>query len=127
MYCPVCLNDTLKLASSGVAKFTFNGKAKSTSQFFYNVNQDKKEQLAQKLEDVIKDYFSYYSNFQNKDPIKFVEAYSIDFKCKNKCVINVNHKVNIIGVLFQVESLEEALIKMGQKYNIPLDLKLPRN
>lgn len=124
MYCPVCLNDTLKLASSGIVKFTFNGKAKSTSQFYYNLGQDRKEDLEKKLEQVIKDYFVYYSNFQNKDPIQYVEAYSIDFKCDNKCVINISHKVNVLGVLFEKEQLEESLKKVAAKYQIPLDLKL---
>ena len=60
MYCPKCFNDTLKVASSGVVKLTFNGKAKATSQFYYNLAQDKKEEILKKLEDVIVDYFSYY-------------------------------------------------------------------
>ena len=124
MYCPVCLNDTLKLASSGVAKFSFNGKAKATSQFFYNLSQDKKADLDEKLHKVIKDYFIYYSGFQNKDPLKFVEAFSIDFKCSNGCVINVSHRVNIIGVLFEKNDLQKILTELGAKYDIPLELKL---
>ncbi len=47
MYCPVCFNDTLKIASSGVVKLSFNSKAKSTSQFFYNLAQDKDEDILQ--------------------------------------------------------------------------------
>lgn len=126
MYCPVCLNDTLKLASSGVAKITFNGKAKSTSQFFYDLTLDRKEHIAQKLEDVIRDYFKYYANFQNKDPIKFIEVFSIDFKCENKCVIKASHRVNVVGVLFGVDQLELALLKVGKEFDIPLELKLDR-
>ena len=122
MYCPVCLNDTLKIASSGVAKFTFNGKAKATSQFFYNLIQDKPEEILEKLEHVIKDYFIYYSGFQNKDPIKSVEAYSIDFKCSNGCIINLSHKVNTIGILFEKEHLDESLKKLAIKYQIPLEI-----
>lgn len=122
MYCPVCLNDTLKLASSGVAKFSFNGKSKATSQFFYNLIQDKPEEINDKLKIVIKDYFIYYSNFQNKDPIKKVESFSIDFKCKNGCVINVNHRVNVIGVLFEKDDLDKILKELALKYQIPLEI-----
>ncbi len=124
MYCPVCFNDTLKIASSGVVKFAFNGKAKSTSQFYYNLSQDKDQDILDKIDGVIKDYFVYYSGFQNKDPIQQVDAFSIDFKCKKGCVISVNNKVNVVGLLFSKSELETSLVKMGQKYQIPLDLKL---
>lgn len=124
MYCPVCLNDTLKIASSGVVKLSFNSKAKSTSQFFYNLVQDKDEDILQKLNDVIKDYFIYYSGFQNKDPIQFVDAYSIDFKCSNKCIIDIKHKVNVIGLLFSANQLKDSIEVMAKKYEIPIALKL---
>ena len=87
MYCPICFNDTLKIASSGVVKMTFNGKAKSTSQFFYDLKHDQEKDVLLKLDKVIADYFIYYSSFQNQDPIETVEATSIDFKCLNKCVL----------------------------------------
>lgn len=124
MYCPVCFNDTLKIASSGVVKLSFNGKSKSTSQFFYNLAQDKDEDLVQKLHDVIKDYFVYYSGFQNKDPIQTVDAFSIDFKCNNRCVISVNNRVNVIGLIFTKAELQEALETLAKKYEIPIALKL---
>ena len=126
MYCPVCLNDTLKIASSGVIKMTFNGKAKSTSQFFYDLNSDRESDICEKLEKVIVDYFSYYSTFQNKSPVQHIEAFSIDFKCSNKCVINFSHKMNVIGLVFSKKMLEEAVKKNAIKFNIPLDLKLNR-
>ncbi|MFT6632991.1 MAG: hypothetical protein ACJAS4_002959 [Bacteriovoracaceae bacterium] len=126
MYCPVCFNDTLKIASSGVVKLSFNSKAKATSQFYYNLAQDKNEDLIEKLYAVIKDYFVYYSGFQNKDPIEFVDAYSIDFKCSNKCVIDINHKVNVVGLLFSQNELKENLQKLAIKYDIPIDPKLAK-
>lgn len=103
---------------------TFNGKAKSTSQFFYNLSQDKPQEIIDKLEKTIADYFSYYSNFQNKTPIQTIEAFSIDFKCENKCVINVSHKVNVIGLVFTQEELVKTIQKMATKYSIPIDAKL---
>lgn len=125
MYCPVCFNDTLKIASSGVVKFSFNGKAKATSQMYYNLTQDRDEDLLKKVSDVIEDYFKYYSGFQNKDPIQFIEAISIDFKCNNKCVINVNTRVNVIGILFSQNQLQQIVEENAKKHNIPLDLKDP--
>jgi hypothetical protein len=127
MYCPVCFNDTLKIASSGVVKLSFNSKAKATSQFYYNLAQDKNEDIIEKLYAVIKDYFVYYSGFQNKDPIEFVDAYSIDFKCSNKCVIDINHKVNVVGLLFSQNEFKENLQKLAIKYDIPIDPKLAKD
>lgn len=123
MYCPVCLNDTLKIASSGVVKFSFNGKSKSTSQFYYNMAQDRDKELLEKIDEVVKDYFVYYSGFQNKETIKKVEATSIDFVCSNKCVLNVNHRVDVIGLLFSKEEIRSALTKMGQKYGVDVQLE----
>ena len=103
---------------------TFNGKAKSTSQFFYDLKHDQDKDVLLKLDNVIADYFIYYSNFQNKDPIETVEATSLDFKCLNKCVINVSHKMNVIGLVFTKTMLIDSLNRMSVKYKIPLKLKL---
>lgn len=123
MYCPKCFNDTLKISSSGVVKLTFNGKAKATSQFYYNLAEDDEHDIYDKLENVVKDYFSYYGNFQNKDPIKEVEAFSIDFKCSNGCVVDVNNRVNVIGLIFNKSELKKALTTLAPKYDIPLQLE----
>ena len=124
MYCPICFNDTLKIASSGVVKMTFNGKAKSTSQFFYDLKHDQDHEIQEKLDKVVADYFAYYSNFQNQDPIQTVEATSLDFVCSNKCVINISHKMNVIDLVFTKEMLKDSLHRLSAKYKIPLDLKL---
>lgn len=123
MYCPICFNDTLKIASSGVVKMTFNGKAKSTSQFFYDLKHDQDQEIQDKLDKVVADYFMYYSNFHNKEIINKVDATSLDFVCSNRCVINVKHKMNVIGLVFTKTMLEDALKRMGQKYSIQVDLK----
>ena len=101
---------------------TFNGKAKSTSQFYYNLAQDRDEDILNKLEGVIKDYFVYYSGFQNKDEINEISCHSIDFKCDNKCVINVNHRVNVIGLIFTQEELKEITEKLANKYQVPVKI-----
>lgn len=124
MYCPVCFNDTLKISSSGVVKFSFNAKAKSTSQLYYNLSQDNEKDLLEKLDNVIKDYFIYYSAFQNKYPIRYIEAFSIDFKCSSKCIINLQHKVSVIGSLFSKKELHESLRKLAPKYSIEVHPEL---
>lgn len=124
MYCPVCFNDTLKIASSGVVKVTFNGKAKSTSQFFYNMKTEKPLDIYKKYRGVVADYFSWYATFQNKDMIKEVELTSSDFICSTGCKLNINHRVSIIDLVIPKEMFQEITESEAQRYEIPLKLKL---
>jgi len=123
MYCPVCLNDTLKIASSGVVKMTFNGKAKATSQFFYNLKTDKPHETLKKFRDVVHEYFSWYSTFQNIDTIKKFNATSHDFKCSNGCGINISHRMNILNLVISKEDALEILEQEAERFDIPLVIK----
>lgn len=124
MYCPICFNDTLKIASSGVVKMTFNGKSKSTSQFFFNLKEDSEQKTSEKLQATIEDYFEYYSDFQNKEPIKYVEAYSLDFKCTNKCIMNTTNKLSVVNLVFHTKTLSMALEEAAKKFDIEIAPKL---
>ena len=123
MYCPVCFNDTLKVASSGVVKVTFDGKAKATSQFFYNLKQDKPQELMKKIRNVISEYFEWYATFQNIDAIKKVEMTSCDFICSTGCKLNVSHRLNIVGLIITKEDLTDMLESEATRNKIPLKLK----
>src|SRR5687768_5890113 len=99
MYCPVCLQNTMKIRSSGVIKLSFNGKSRNTSLFTYNLQKETQEQLDAKLREKIVDFFSFYSEFNNKTPIKTFEAFSADFMCTNGCKIDVmNTKVSVVAL-----------------------------
>jgi hypothetical protein len=123
MYCPICFNDTLKVASSGVVKVTFDGKAKSTSQFLYNLKQDKPQELLNKIRFVISEYFEWYATFQNKDPIKKVEMTSCDFQCSTGCKLTISHRLNIIDLIVSKEDIFDMLSSEGIRFDIPLKLK----
>ncbi len=123
MYCPVCLNDTLKIASSGVVKLTFNGKAKATSQFIYNLKEDKPHQTLKRFRDVVNDYFSWYATFQNIDTIKQFTATSHDFRCSNGCGININHRISIINLVITKEDALEILEQESERFEIPFTWK----
>ena len=123
MYCPICFNDTLKVASSGVVKVTFNGKAKATSQFLYNLKQDKPQELLKKVRAVISEYFEWYATFQNKDPLKKIEMTSCDFLCSTGCKLNITHRLNIIGLIISKQDIIDMLESEATRFNIPLKLK----
>ena len=103
---------------------TFNGKAKATSQFFYNLKQDDPSDIDEKVKKTIRDYFIWYSNFQNKDVITNVEMVSSDFKCSTGCVLNSSHRLNTIDILIAKEKLAEIIASEGKRAQIQTLVKL---
>jgi hypothetical protein len=122
MYCPVCLNDTLKIASSGVVKLTFDGKAKSTTQFYYNLKEETPINLNKKLRNVVRDYFQYYSEFQNKNTIKEVYAFSSDFRCANGCAMSLEKKFNILDLVIDKDDFFNILDEEAEVYELEINL-----
>lgn len=125
MYCPVCFQNTMKIRSNGVIKLSFNGKARATSLFTYNLQKETQEQLLAKLREKVVDFFSFYSDFNNKVPIKNFEAYSADFMCTNNCKIDViNTKVSVVGVIYKSDDVLNILNEEGKKFGIGIQVKL---
>lgn len=123
MYCPVCFQDTLKVKSNGVIKLAFNGKSRNNSLFTYNIQKETNEQLVAKLREKIVDFFSFYSDFNNKLPIKTFEAYSSDFLCTNGCKIDmVNTKLSVVGVIYKVSEVKALLNEEGKKFSIMIEV-----
>lgn len=122
MYCPVCFQNTMKIRSSGVIKLSFNGKSRSTSLFTYNLQKETLEQLEAKLREKIVDFFSFYSEFNNKTPIKNFEAYSADFICTNSCKLDMmSTKVSVVGTIYSVPRVREILKEEGRKFGIEIE------
>lgn len=123
MYCPVCFQDTLKLRSNGVVKLSFNGKARNTSLFTYNLTKDSAKDLQAKLRERIVDFVSWYSEFQNKVPLKTFEAYSSDCQCSNNCKIDlVTTRVSVIGVLYSRKEIEAMISEEAARFGIDVAL-----
>jgi hypothetical protein len=123
MYCPVCFQDVLRIKSNGVIKLAFNGKSKNSSLFTYNLQKETQEQLLTKLNDKVEDFFSFYSQFQNKIPMKTFEAYSSDFLCTSGCKIDlVNTRVSVIGLVYSISEIKSVLEKQGKKFGITIEV-----
>ena len=123
MYCPVCFQNTMKVRSNGVIKLAFNGKSRNTSLFTYNLQKETQEQLDAKLREKIVDFFSFYSEFANKTPIKNFEAYSADFMCTNGCKIDMmSTKVSVVGILYPPAVVKAMLLEEGKKFGIEIDV-----
>lgn len=123
MYCPVCFQNTMKVRSNGVIKLAFNGKSRNTSLFTYNLQKETQEQLDAKLREKIVDFFSFYSEFANKTPIKNFEAYSAEFMCTNGCKIDMmSTKVSVVGILYPPAVVKAMLLEEGKKFGIEIDV-----
>lgn len=123
MYCPVCFQNTMKIRSNGVVKLAFNGKSRNTSLYTYNLQKETHEQLLAKLREKVVDFFSFYSEFNNKSPIKNFEAYSADFLCTNNCKMDMlSTKVSVVGVIYSQAEVKAILQDEGKKYGIPVEV-----
>ena len=112
----------MKIRSSGVVKLSFNGKSRNTSLFTYNLQKETQEQLDAKLREKIVDFFSFYSEFNNKTPIKNFEAYSADFICTNSCKLDLmNTKVSVVGNIYSVQRVKQMLQEEGKKFGIEIE------
>jgi hypothetical protein len=113
----------MKVKSNGVIKLAFNGKSKNSSLYTYNLQKETQEQLLAKLKEKVVDFFSFYSEFNNKSPIKNFEAYSADFLCTNNCKMDmINTKVSVVGVIYTVGEVKKLLQDEGDKFGISIEV-----
>ena len=123
MYCPVCLNNSLKISSRGVVHLRINGKQMDTGRFLYNIDRESKEVLLQNFRDKIEEFFRWYSSFQNIKPIQTIDICSSDYICENGCIIPVNKKCSVIDVLLSKKIVKEIFEEFGEKYRIEIELE----
>lgn len=123
MYCPICFNQTLKIASTGVVRVAFNQKSRNTSQFFYDLKRDRTQDIDEKFRKVVKDYFSWYASFQNKSAIKTVELTTMDFVCSRGCKMNQSCRMSAIDLIILYENVKKIVEEEGNHYKIPIALE----
>jgi hypothetical protein len=112
----------MKIRSTGVIKLSFNGKSRNTSLYTYNLQKETQEQLDAKLREKIVDFFSFYSEFNNKTPIKNFEAYSSDFMCTNACKLDMmSTKVSVVGIIYPPALVKSMLQEEGKKFGILIE------
>jgi hypothetical protein len=90
--------------------------------FLFNVGKQAKGQILEDLEDKLDNFFKWYGDFNNKEPIKRVDIISGDFTCDRGCRLDINFKGQVIDILFSGKELQEILNRLSEKYSITLDL-----
>lgn len=123
MYCPKCFNDTLKLSSSGVAKLLFNGKSKSTSQFYFDLKKESYEESLKKFAAKVDEYFIWYKSLNNVDPISNFKLMSGDFLCSNRCSIGGAVQLSVIDLVIQKKDALRILREKSSEHGVQLDFK----
>lgn len=123
MYCPMCLNDTLSMRDRGVIHLIVNGKQMDTGRFLYNILKESPEELNENFEKKLEEFFRWYSNFQNKDPIQYIHICSSDFRCEKGCGIHLGNKYSVVDVLIPREVVLEKLEILGEKYDMIIELE----
>ena len=120
-YCPECFNTSLELKNSGKVYLYFDGKKKESSVFLYNIEKDSAEEIHQRLEEKLEDFFKWYGSFDNKLTINKVEAISPDFVCDEGCTLAAGFQPSVGGVLFEESVFQELVEETATKYGVDLD------
>lgn len=124
MYCPKCFNDSLRICSKGVINIVINGKQMDAGRFLFNLETEEKlKQFKPSLKEKLREFFTWYSNFQNKDPITFVTIDTSDMQCEEGCVIPAKNRFSIIDLLITRSELIGLLEEEGKRYNIEIKLQ----
>lgn len=122
MYCPTCFNNTLRLNSKGVLQVVINGKQMDAGRLLYNVDGRESDMLKD-LQKKIEEFFRWYSNFKNKDPIQLIELMTSDMKCDNKCKIPAGLKIDVVDLLIDSTTIKRIMLDMSEKYQLKIQFK----
>ncbi len=123
MYCPKCLNNTLRLSSRGVVNLVINGKQMDAGRFLYNTQSMDKRELLGELTQKIEEFFKWYSGFRNQSAIEVVEIITSDVQCEEGCNLPLNQRISIVDVLISSKELRAILDRLGEKYSMNIQLK----
>lgn len=122
MYCPKCLNNTLRVSSRGVVHLVINGKKMDSGRFLFNFQDMTKKEILEAFTQKLDSFFEWYSTFKNKEPISEVELFTNDINCVDGCKIPIGHNVSAIDLLIEKKTLHSLLEEHSKKFNLIIDI-----
>ena len=122
IYCPVCFNDSLQLKDSGKINVFFNNRQHESAQFLFNLQTNSTSDIEKELTKVLNNYFKWYAEFQNRDPINSIEVTSVDFTCSSGCMIPSGVRVSVVGIIFSEELFTSITTDLAQAYSLEINL-----
>lgn len=72
----------------------------------------------------VDEFMSWYSNFQNREPIEYLELLTVDVRCDNNCKFSPMERFSAVDTVISREVVREVLEEVGEKYKLELELKV---
>jgi hypothetical protein len=110
------------MKSRGVVNVIINGKQMDAGRFLFNLDKDSPEELKASLSKKFDEFFRWYGNFNNKDPIDTIELVTNEVVCEMGCAIPLNFRFSVIDILLKGGVIREMLIKYATKYDVEIQL-----
>lgn len=124
LYCPKCLDSSIQLESSGKVHFIINGKHQETSQLlFRDLLGSGPEEFLAEFEHKIDEFMKWYKQFKHRDPIRSIQVFTNNYRCKNGCAFSPNLKFSVIDTLLPAKRVVEIVRKAGDRHGIETSLK----
>jgi hypothetical protein len=124
MYCPKCLSNTLYIEPKGVVDIYINGKKRDNGRFLYNMDPVFEEATIADFKRKVDEFMSWYSNFQNQEPIEYLELLTVDVRCENNCRFSPMERFSAVDTVISRDIVREVLEEVGEKYKMELQLKV---
>jgi hypothetical protein len=123
MYCPKCFNQTLFIKQKGVVDIYINGKKRDSGRFLFNMDPSYTEQNVQDFRHKCDDFFKWYSGFNNKDSIQYVELHTVDVKCESGCAFSPMERFSAVDSVISSNQIKQVIEQLAQKYSMQVELK----
>ena len=119
-YCPKCLNKSLDIHEKGVVHIIINGKRMERGRFLYKTATQGGNQAL--FEEKFNEFFQWYSEFQNIEPITSVHLVTKKGYCKYNCKFEPDVMFSVIDILISSKEVSDLLVSMGKRYDIGINL-----
>ena len=123
MYCPVCFCNSLTTDERGVAHLSINGKRRDSGRILFSDVPEEKVKFVRTFTKKVKEFFDWYDQLTNKDPIRSVELITPNVKCSNKCQLPPHAFFPVTEELIPKVKLREIVYSTGEKYDFKIKLE----
>ncbi|MCR9205714.1 MAG: hypothetical protein NXH75_14110, partial [Halobacteriovoraceae bacterium] len=92
--------------------------------FLYNMDPGYSDAIIGDFRNKVDEFMSWYSNFQNQEPIEYLELLTVDVRCENNCRFSPMERFSAVDTIISREIVREVLEEVGEKYKMELQLKV---
>lgn len=101
-----------------------NGKKRDNGRFLFNMDPVFEDALYKDFKEKVEEFFQWYSNFKNQEPIEYLELLTVDVHCENNCRFSPMERFSAVDTVIDRETVREVLMEVGEKYNMDIQLKV---